>query len=198
MLCIFTFEVTAASKTAPQTFRGIPGCEQALAYQINKRSSCYVYKRYVVISEYLTQSVGSDIWIKLRPKGNRTGSWCDKTQGSLFMAIKNEGAEYFFGLIEDYVILDSGTGPGTRGFYVYDLKKKSKVYEGNYSDFVTADPGTSLTYWMETGVANQGNCKEYNRWRIEVGGAAIERKVRLNLKTFRLDHMKETRCWPRP
>lgn len=113
-----------------------------------------------------------------------------------YFEIKNEWAEYYAGLKNHFLILDSSTGPGPSGLTIWDLKKRKKVYEGSWSDPEDSQDD-SLVYWMETGEANDKNCPEFQDWQAHGLEAAIETKVILHLSNLEISKTHLTRCSPR-
>jgi hypothetical protein len=157
--------------------------------------NCYESPRYLVIEKEVQGRLGTDFLIKYKSKQDEKLS-CNYVFVNNDFEIKNEWAEYFAGLKDDLLILDSTTGPGPSGLIIWDLKKRKKVYEGSWSD-PEESKNDSLVYWMETGEATDNNCPEFRNWKEHGLGAAIETKVILNLHNFKISKTQETRCNPR-
>lgn len=156
---------------------------------------CYQSPRYLVVAKDVEGGVGTDFLVKYKLQADDKLP-CSYVFGSNDFEIKNEWAEYFAGLTDNLLILDSTTGPGPSGLIIWDLKKRKKVYEGSWSD-PTEIKDDSIIYWTETGKATDDNCPERAKWASNGLGAAIETKVILNLSDFRVSKTIETRCSPR-
>lgn len=158
-------------------------------------AQCYQSPKYLVVAKDAETGVGTDFLIKYKLTADEKLP-CSYVFGNNDFEIKNEWAEYFAGLTDHLLILDSTTGPGPSGLTIWDLNKRKKVYKGAWSD-----PGdmtdASITYWAETGEATNVNCPERVEWESGGLGAAIETKVILNLVDFSVAKTKETRCDPR-
>jgi hypothetical protein len=157
--------------------------------------TCYESEKYLVVAEEVQGRLGTDFLIKYKAHpGDKPA--CDYVASNDSFEIKNEWAEYFAGLKNDLLILDSTTGPGPSGLTIWDLKKRSKVYEGFWSD-PEESSNNSLIYWMETGEATDDNCPQLKEWRSHGLGGALETKVILNLSNFKISKTEQTRCSPR-
>ena len=157
--------------------------------------TCYESPKYFIIAKQTRGKAGTDFLIKYKSRQDKTWS-CDYTFGNNDFEIRNEWAEYFAGLNNDLLILDSTTGPGPSGLIIWDLAQRKKVYEGSWSDPEESE-GNFLVYWIETGEATDDNCPELKDWRSHGLGGAIETKVMLNLSNFRITKTEERRCRPR-
>lgn len=156
---------------------------------------CYESSKYFVIAKEVRGKVGTDFLIKYKSKPDEN-LLCDYTFGNNDFEIKNEWAEYFAGLKNDLLLLDSTTGPGPSGLSIWDLFKRKKVYEGSWSDPEESGNDT-LVFWMETGEASDDNCPELKEWKSNGLGGAIETKVILNLSSFNISKTSEKKCSPR-
>jgi hypothetical protein len=156
---------------------------------------CYESTKYFIVAREVQGRTGTDFLVKykINPKDKLS---CNYNPANGDFEIKNEWAEYFSGLKNDLLILDSTTGPGPSGLIIWDLTKRKKVYEGYWTD--SEDSGdNSLVYWMETGEATHANCPELEKWHSQGLEAARETKVILNLSNFQITKTNQTRCSPR-
>ncbi len=169
--------------------------DQQIVTAESNQINCYESPKYLVIAKEVQGRTGTDFLIKYKSRPDEKLS-CNYIFGNNDFEIKNEWAEYFAGLKDDLLILDSTTGPGPSGLIIWDLKKRKKVYEGSWSD-PEESKNDSLVYWMETGEATDNNCPELKNWESHGLGAAIETKVILNLSNFKITKTQETRCSPR-
>jgi hypothetical protein len=156
---------------------------------------CYESAKYLIVGKEVQGKLGTDLLIKYK-SNPREKLLCDYVPGNEDFEIKNEWAEYFAGLKNDLLILDSTTGPGPSGLTIWDLAKRKKVYEGSWSD-PEESKDDLLVYWMETGEATDTNCPELEYLKSQGLEAAIETRVMLNLSDFRITKTPQTRCSPR-
>jgi hypothetical protein len=157
--------------------------------------TCYESAKYLVVAKEARGRAGTDFLIKYKSKPGEKLA-CSYHFRKDYIEIRNEWAEYFAGLKNDLLILDSTTGPGPSGLIIWDLVKRKKVYEGSWSDPEQSKDG-ALVYWMETGEATVSGCPELETWKSQGLEAAIETKVILNLINFQITKTRQTRCSPR-
>ncbi len=169
-------------------------CKQIVATD-STQINCYECAKYLVVAKEVQGRTGTDFLIKYK-SNSREKLACNYVPGNGDFEIKNEWAEYFAGLRNDLLILDSTTGPGPSGLLIWDLTKRKKVYEGFWSD-PEESKDDLLVYWMETGEATPTNCPELEHWKSQGLEAAIETKVKLNLSNFQITKTQQTRCSPR-
>ena len=105
------------------------------------------------------------------------------------------GTFYFFMKLEDnFLVLDFGTAPPPRGFDVYDLAARKKVYEGSYSGPVSFN-NQEMTYWDSTKEkATSKNCSSIDEWAKGGLGAEIQAHVTLDFSTLVNKDSGERRC----
>jgi hypothetical protein len=94
---------------------------------LNGSETCFLYERYVVVSESHPESVGTDIVVlEVAPKGRDAEGICARTgKSSPLLNLPNQEAEYFAGIWQHWLFVDSGTG-NRRQLYVYDLRSRRK------------------------------------------------------------------------
>jgi hypothetical protein len=183
--------IETTKKKNPETV-GIPGTELAIVHT-SEGPKCYEYPKFYVIEAELTDSVGSDILVKFK-KDDKEQMKCEYVVNKLDYEVKNEWAEYFFGISGNFMFLESSTGPDPRGLMIYDLVQRKKMYETSFSGPIVLEKDDKLLFWQETGEASKENCPDYEK--IASGGltAVIETKVILDLNNFTISATKETRC----
>jgi len=159
------------------------------------RVTCYESVDYLVVAKETPGKTGTDFLVKYKSNPGEKPA-CTYAPGNNHFEIRNEWAEYFAGLKDDLLVLDSTTGPGPSGLVIWDLRKRKKVYVGSWSDS-EGFRDHSLVYWTETGEATPDNCPELERWKSNGLEGAIETKVILNLSNFQMSQTPETRCSPR-
>lgn len=157
-----------------------------------EKTVCHESPRYLII-EGSTGEVGTHFLVKYKSEKGQAPV-CDYVPEADDFEIRNEDAEYFLGLQQDLLILDSGTGPDPRGLVIWDLKKREKVYTGNYSE-AKIEWGY-MEFWVRTSDATDENCPQAKEWSDSGLEAQIETKVSLNLSNFKITKSLETRCSP--
>jgi len=173
-------------------------CPPLLAQTVSAEASavkCYDSPYYLVIAKELRGTAGTDILVKYKSRAGETLPCVYRVEKEDF-EIKNEWAEYFAGLKNDLLFLDSTTGPGPSGLTIWDLKKREKVFEDSWSSPCEIQDHW-MSYWTETGEATDKNCPEKKEWEAHVLGAAIETRVILDFSDFKVTRTTETRCSPR-
>lgn len=53
--------------------------------------------------------------------------------------IPNQAADWFYKLINNFLFIDTGTGPPPRSMTVYDLNKRQPIFSTEYNIPVTID-----------------------------------------------------------
>ncbi len=151
---------------------------------------CYENSKYFVI----VNPENGDLLVKYKPTDNFKYE-CKYGLNASDFEIKNERADYYLGLENNFLIIDSGTAPPPRGLKIYDVDKRLKVYDGLYSPPTTIK-NNSIEFWKETpSKVTKENCPEKDGW----GGldGAIEELVRLEFSGMRIISLNEYRCRPR-
>ena len=158
--------------------------------------SCVSNTKYFVIESNLTDSVGANHLVKFKTDANQNFVCEYKVEKGDF-EIKNEWAEYTLALDNNFLILDSGTGPDPRGLIIYDLNLRKKVYEDSYSQPINIQNNT-IDYWTgTTKPVTEQNCPDFKKWEEGGLGSAIDTHVSLNLLTLVKKELGEYRCSPR-
>jgi hypothetical protein len=156
---------------------------------------CNESPKYLIVSRKLVDSPGSDILVKYKTAEEQNIP-CDYKIEKTDFEIKNESAEYFFGLTDDFLVLDSGTAPYPRGLIVYDLINRKKIYTDKYSQPATVKNGV-ITYWSPTDKkVDDKNCPEYAKYTSEGLGVEIEAHINLGLGNLNKKDTGEYRCSP--
>ena len=155
------------------------------------RAVCHDEGRFRVIAKP-AESVGTDFLVKQLGRG-RSIPPCKYLVREGDLEIRNENAEYFLGLTESFLVLDSGTAPEPRGLVIWDLQKRQKVFTGSYSKPVSID-ATGITFWQPGGDATDANCPQAAGWRAQGLGAALETEVRLGFADMKPVAGAATRC----
>jgi hypothetical protein len=169
---------------------GVPGSDPAIHVQAGQQD-CFLYKKYLVSTLNTTEQAGQHILVQLN-EGPRNGSNFND-QGHWFRAIPNELGEnqWFHGIYGHLLFIDDGCCPGPRGLEVYDLDAKKSLFSILCSDASIKDG--VLTFWIEEKAkASRKECPEDADWTN--GPPAIERRVELDLESFKQQKTSDTRC----
>ncbi len=156
-------------------------------------SDCVSNDKYFVVEKRLINSGGSDILVKYKKTKDQKYS-CEYLASNSDFQIKNEWAEYVFALENNFLILDSGTGPPPRGLIVYDLTSRKKVFTDSYSNPIAISSNT-VTYWSPINTKpDETNCPKITEYTSDGLGAEIETHVVLTLSTLNRTYLGEYRC----
>lgn len=158
-------------------------------------SDCYDSPQYTIIENNHTKEGGSVFLIKYKTKENQVIE-CKYTVESGDFEIKKNEFEYFLALENDFLILDGGTAINPRGFIVYDLVKRAKVFNDIYFRPAKVQDNT-IEYWTETQEkVTQANCPDLAKYEATDLGAEIYAHVILDLSTLtkkNLEHVCSAR-----
>lgn len=156
-------------------------------------SDCVSNDKYFVVENDLVDNVGSNILVKYKSTKDQKYS-CEYLPGDSDFQIKNEFAEYVLALENNFLILDSGTGPPPRGLIIYDLINRKKVFTDSYSNPIAVNNGT-VTYWRPVNTKpDEINCPDLTEYTSRGLRAVIEAHVVLTLSTLNKTELGEYRC----
>ncbi|MFH1017518.1 MAG: hypothetical protein V1798_04965 [Pseudomonadota bacterium] len=193
-------EAMKAAKTAtPEKRRiGIPGTELAVKHESQGKPDCYEYGDYVIVTRATPQSVGEDMLVVKRKRGQEIGALCGIGESQADLVVRNRDADWFFGLWKRFLFIDSGTGPGIRGLSIMDVEAHKRVYEALYldDDSIKLSSTGDLVFWIEDEPATAENCTDFAQHQKDIMSSAIVAKVKLNLFTLRAEKRGERRCIP--
>ena len=177
---------------------GVKGTQVPVANQKKKQGQCYVCNKYVIFTTETEDGVGEDIRIALRGRSSDAKQLCDDKSAKTYFIIKNDDSNFFFGLFEDYLFVDIGTGPEPRGLSVFDLSRKKKIYDASYNTPIKISAGPALDFWMplEKDLPKK-QCPQAKKWEAQGLGFGFERRVILDLKTLKERTIGQPRCTPR-
>lgn len=106
-----------------------------------------------------------------------------------------EMVAYCIELENNFLILDAGTSAGPRSLIIYDLDKKSKIYEGKYVRPEPVISNNTISYWEPSSeVATVDNCPNFSYHHSMGGRSAIDVYVRLNLITLKKELLGQQKC----
>jgi hypothetical protein len=93
--------------------------------------TCLIFSDVVVITEAYSEQVGSDVYLYRVKAKKPYKNFCGVKDKKADFALKNEGAEYFYGIHGDYLFIDSGTAP-RRWLFIYSISNKKKLKSTQY------------------------------------------------------------------
>lgn len=177
----------ARSQTNKNTIEWVEvGADQGM------RSELHVYESYVVMTTPLKDSAGERVDVFNRPAVD--GDTLVVSEGdSILLTIGWMGC-WFEGIIGDYILIASQTGPGSAPLDIYDLTT-GKFSCGAQVGEAEGWDGYLLTYWEPIdSVATPENCPESAEWTRYGLGAEFEEKVTLDIRSCSTKRWGEFRC----
>ncbi|MEK6726325.1 MAG: hypothetical protein AABY54_07235 [Deltaproteobacteria bacterium] len=124
-------DIQVKSEEKPiESFIGISGTEIP---QVKKFPAyeCRVYNKYVVFLEPTTDSPDDYITVTLRGPIEDKSKLCSMDSKDKYYS--TSGTE-LIGIYGDYLFIDEGCCPGTRGLSIDSLSEKKEIYQTSYSD----------------------------------------------------------------
>lgn len=209
IICFYLFLKINSKNTLTQKNNNVPQVTPVLTITSTPKISvitsttspdgsveCYQNQKYFVALKD-GQSEDSRILVKLKNNQNSYNDCSYNLEKSDF-EIK-EWITMILNLDNNFLLTDTGTAPGIRGLSVYDLDKKTKIYDGSYSGGgnppVEILDNNIISFWEETKEKpTENNCPELKQNEENGLGSAIEEKVNLNLITLKKELLKEYRC----
>lgn len=156
---------------------------------------CAIFKMHSVLTENDRDAAGENITVF-------EGSTCDPKKSRTVLYLKNDMGQWFAGLFEPYLLVDSGTGPDGRSLAIYDLKKKKLVYSAAYSPIM--DPrieNNSLIFYkdlQDLRYKEHRHCADSEKWLHESGlDYGFEQKTKVDLKSLTEKNIGKINCSPR-
>lgn len=156
---------------------------------------CYENDKYFIILAETPGTIGGSFLVKYKTGENQQFA-CRFIIEENDFEIKNEWANYFLGLENNFLLIDSGTGPPPRGLIIYDLEKRQKVYDGSYSMPSETYIGESyIEFWKPVSMeVTDENCPDRDYWENAGLGTGIEERVKLDLNNMNEISLGEFRC----
>lgn len=112
----------------------ISGASPLSTRKLSATQSCHVYAGYVVRVTADTSMAGSHLSVFSFAPGADVAKTCGLQASQAAFNLRNDNANWLFGLSGKYLFVDSGTGTGTRGLRVFDIKQGKAVYSTDYYD----------------------------------------------------------------
>ncbi|MNL29049.1 hypothetical protein D3C87_1507210 [compost metagenome] len=96
---------------------------------------------------------------------------------------------------DDLVFIDTGTGPGARGFEIYDLIRKQSVFKWSYNKYKFKSDN-EIEFWTQEINTNACSKVEISKNKEDGFNSATIRRYLLNIKSMKLKKTQETKCTP--
>ncbi len=167
------------------TIVGIKGCDAAQIEE-TKDGTAYNYAAYKVTALPSKKGVGEDISIT-------------KTGEKDVFNIKNTDAHHFFGIKQDLVFVDNGTGPNGRSVLIYDMKTRKLIRETAYEAEISIEEG-KMTYKTPIDTRNirlmASVCPDKDKWEKQGFGVGYAMIMVFDLTTKEVVSTGEYTCFP--
>lgn len=163
---------------------GMPGAAKTVYQEWGESGdrNCFVYGKYVVKTQPAEDN-GSDIFVFERDKNRSFKEICGDAESKPAMTFKDD-SQFFVGLSDEKIFIDSGTSAGERGLKIIDLAARKIAYSTSYYNQPEI-AGNNLLYDKPSDKKGLlKNCKDWREWRKSGGGIGWVQPVRLDLKTF--------------
>lgn len=161
--------------------------------QVGTGSEYFAYERYGVITTPMEIGDRIDVIKRVRTV---TDTVVITANDSVAFTVDEMEAS-FDGLVEDYLITSSSTGPGPVGIDVYYLLTGQKVCQGVYSDDESEWDGYFITLWEPSdSIATAENCPEYNSWMSKGLSPTLEERITLDIRSCTKTRLRMFRCIP--
>jgi hypothetical protein len=173
----------------------VAGSEAPKIIKLKDNSVCYSYRKWAVIVSP-TEDVGENIKVIAKLAAGDETFLADLKKAPVHFKMP-AGDNFFFGVYDNFMFIDSGTGPDPRGLDVIDLAQKKNVFSGSYSSPISLDKGERLVYYVEVDekkLKKKPDCPEAEEWKQNQLGIAYEEKVSLDLKTMKMARSGQLRC----
>lgn len=103
---------------------------------------CYAHARYLIVERELEGALGADVYVRPRASGR-----CDADSLPGDLVVRNARAEYFAGIRDDVLFLDSGTGPDLRGLILVDIRTGRRILERSYVEVEAGPAEHTVNVW---------------------------------------------------
>lgn len=193
LLSLIIFMTGLVISTPAQDNPLMKGAEKHQFNQQTDTGNCYVFSNYIIKTK-TGEDVGEDIMVYNRP-ANKVASGGCKTVGNPYLTIKNPDSNYFFGLSDDYLFIDSGTGASVRGLEIYNLKTKKSVLTAEYHETFQLLPNNIVLFDK---TAEKGglikNCKQAAKIKRDGMTVGWVQDTRFDLKLLKKVSVGALRC----
>ena len=154
---------------------------------------CYQNEAYFVAEKYSEEQ--QHILIKNKT-ANDPNYACSYLVEAADFEIK-DAATFYLNLVNNFLLVDKGTAPGTRGLDIYDLSSRAKVYSGYYGSGETPIEvvDNSIMFWEPTSIkATSDNCPDLAENEKNYFTSVIEEYTKFDLLSLERTSLNEFRC----
>jgi hypothetical protein len=193
LLSLFLIGFWTIGNSFAQDDAPMKGAETPKFQQANDTGRCLVFNQYVIKTKS-GEGVGEDISVYKRPASTNAKDNC-KANNPLLFVITNRDANYFMGLFQSFLFIDSGTGPDSRGLEIYNLDTRKSVFTDEYHESVKIVPGNLVMFDKISAKAGSNkNCR--SAAKIKKDGLTVGwiQDTQLDLKTMKRKPVGSLRC----
>jgi len=168
---------------------GVPGSPAPeMAYRVGS-ARCFVYPGWIALVSPRSGVPGEDVVVVARSEGADAIAMCSSPPGAPAASFIDPGSpDYFFGIVGDHLLVDSGTGPRGRVLRVIDLSSGETDLRATYEEPVSLGEGV-LEFseplggytTMEALVATGVNCPDAQAWFEDGFAIGVNRVVHYRL-----------------
>lgn len=155
--------------------------------------NCYQNGAYFVAEKYSEEQ--QHILIKNKTV-NDPNYDCEYLLEAADFEIK-DSATFYLNLLNNFLLVDKGTAPGTRGLDIYDLNSRAKIYTGFYGSGETPIEiiDNTIMFWEPSSIkATTENCPDLAENEKNYFTSIIEEYTRLDLISLEKTSLNEFRC----
>lgn len=154
---------------------------------------CYQNEAYFVAEKYSEEQ--QHILIKNKTT-NDPNYACSYLAEAADFEIKDT-ATFYSNLVNNFLLVDKGTAPGTRGLDIYDLKSRAKIYSGFYGSGETLIEvvDNTIMFWEPSTIkVTNENCPDLAENEKHYFTSVIEEYTKLDLISLEKTPLNEFRC----
>ena len=167
------------------TLLGIKGCDMA-QFEETKVGNIFNYGHTKVLTIPSEDGVGEEIYVQ-------------STHQKDTFWIENIEAYHFFGIKNDLLFVDNGTGPNGRSFLVYDLATRKMIHEDHYEAEISIK-NNKIMYLTPIDTRNirlrASVCPNSEKWEKQGLGVGYAQIISFDLKTKESEETGEYSCFP--
>lgn len=163
---------------------GFKGSDRATWSPLTSKSEEFIYQHYTVVITRNSDQPGEQITVK-------------RDSGRADFVIPMPEAGYFKGVTRNKLIVDAGTGPDGREFFVYDLDKKVQFFSSPYCGEPQIIQGERMYFLLpvdEKEVARIPDCPEKEQWVKDGLSVGYGQRCILNLVVRSYTKKSEWAC----
>lgn len=186
--------LTVGVAVAQNNFESLKGGETPKFQSNTETAKCVVYGKYVVKTK-AGEDVGENISV-FQNKASVTAKNACKEKLSGLVTIKNTDSNYFYGLFESFMFIDSGTSASARGLEVYSLDSKKSLFNFNYVGEAKILPGKILSFDQISEKAGSiKTCKQAAQIKRDGMTVGWMQTTKLDLNTLKTSTVGGLRCF---